>query len=61
MKTFTVLAFLTLPLTLITGIFGMNTHDTPLIGSRGDFWMVIGMMVLILIASVVYFNRKGWL
>jgi magnesium transporter len=61
MKTFTVLAFITLPLTLITGIFGMNTHFTPLLGTPNDFWIVIGMMAVVCVASVLYFNRKGWL
>ncbi|MDE1924790.1 MAG: CorA family divalent cation transporter [Patescibacteria group bacterium] len=61
MKTFTVLAFITLPLTLITGIFGMNTRYTPLICNAGDFWIVIGMMMVVGIGFVAYFIRKGWL
>lgn len=61
MKTLTIMAFVTFPLTLISSIFGMNTSWLPLIGVRGDFWMIVGMMGLLALAFFVYFKRKGWL
>jgi len=61
MKTFTVIAFLFLPLSFIASLFQMNTRYTPLLGTPGDFWIIVGMMTLIAAGFFVYFKRKGWL
>ncbi len=60
-KMFTILAFLTLPLTLITNLFAMNTRYTPIIGTPGDFWIILGGMLIIAACITLYFKRKGWL
>jgi magnesium transporter len=59
MKNLTIMAFITLPLTVITQIFGMNTAFLPLVGIPGDFWMVIGLMVAVALGFYVYFRAKG--
>jgi len=61
MKTLTVLAFIFLPLTFVSQIFGMNTVFTPLIGTPGDFWIVMGGMAILAALCFVYFKRKDWL
>ncbi|HEU4677127.1 MAG TPA: magnesium transporter CorA family protein [Candidatus Paceibacterota bacterium] len=61
MKIFTILAFTTFPLTLLSSLFGMNTDSTPIVGLRGDFWIIIGVMVLATISFFVYFRHKGWM
>jgi magnesium transporter len=61
MKTLTVLAFLFLPLTFITGLFGMNTTSDPVIGMHGDFWILAGMMVALAVCFFIYFKHKRWL
>lgn len=61
MKTLTVLAFLFLPLTFITGLFGMNTVNDPIIGSGGDFWILAGMMLALAVCFFIYFKHKRWL
>jgi magnesium transporter len=61
MKTFTILAFTTFPLTLIATIFSMDTRATPIVGLPYDFWMVIGIMALVTLVMFWYFKRKGWL
>jgi magnesium transporter len=56
---FTVYAALMLPLTFITGFFGMNFSDMPGIGS-GDGWLVaVAIMVGSLLVSVFVFWRAG--
>ncbi|MEK7134647.1 MAG: magnesium transporter CorA family protein [Patescibacteria group bacterium] len=60
-KTFTIMAFITLPLSLIAGLFGMNVEHTPLVGIPGDFFIVMGIMLGTLIALFVYFKRKHWM
>jgi magnesium transporter len=61
MKTFTVIAFLFLPLSFVASLFQMNTRSTPLVGTAGDFWIIIGFMALLAVGFFVYFKRKGWL
>ncbi len=61
MKKLTVMTFIILPLTLIAGIFGMNTTaDLLFIKSLPDFFMVLGIMVLAGIVMFIYFKNKKW-
>ncbi|MCK4918650.1 MAG: hypothetical protein KAS02_02615 [Candidatus Pacebacteria bacterium] len=60
MKIFTILAFVTFPLSLIASIFGMNTVGTPVIGINNDFWWVISGMVFITLLMFGFFKYKKW-
>lgn len=61
MKIFTIMAFVTFPLSLIASIFGMNTSSTPLLGLPNDFWIVIGIMFMISLAMFSFFKYKKWM
>lgn len=61
MKTLTIMAFITFPLTLVTGIFGMNTDSTPIVGQAGDFWFIFGGMLIATALMFMYFKFKKWL
>jgi len=61
MKTLTVVNFIILPLSVITGLFGMNVDSTPLSGNQYDFWIVVLLMILITFISTLIFKRKNWL
>jgi magnesium transporter len=61
MKLFTIMAFVTFPLTLFTSTFGMNTVATPVLGHPNDFWIIIGVMVSVAICFFAYFKYKKWL
>lgn len=61
MKIFTILAFVTFPLSLFASIFGMNTQNTPFVGSTYDFWIVIGLMGCATFFMFLFFRRKHWL
>jgi magnesium transporter len=60
MKQLTIIATIMMPLTLISGIFGMNVNfpgkDTALM-----FAVVMGSMTVIGIAMIVWFWRRDWL
>lgn len=60
MKTLTIMAFVTFPLTLISSVFGMNALSTPIIGMKGDFWYIIGIMVSGGVGLFAYFKHKKW-
>lgn len=61
MKIFTILAFVTFPLSLIASIFGMNTQDDPVVGRPYDFWIVLGIMAFATAMMFWYFKHKRWL
>lgn len=61
MKIFTILAFVTFPLSLIASIFGMNTSFLPIVGWSGDFWIVMGIMFIMSLAMFAYFKYKKWM
>lgn len=61
MKLFTILAFVTFPLSLFTSMFGMNTVNTPIIGGRYDFWIIVIIMSVITVLMFVYFRYKKWI
>ena len=63
MKQLTVIATVFLPLSFITGFFGMNFGYlvTSLIRAEWTFWAIgVGSMVATCIVLLVYFRRKGW-
>ncbi len=58
----TIMTSILLPITLITGIFGMNTSDEILfIRNTGDFLLVLVLMFVVGLAMVIYFKGKRWL
>src|SRR6266568_4970335 len=59
LRILTVFSVILLPLTLITGIFGMNVHF-PGFDSAWAFWTIAGVMLGTAIALIVFFRRKGW-
>jgi magnesium transporter len=61
MKRFTILAFTTLPLTLIASLFSMDTHYVPLVGLPGDWWIIIGLMATVTLCMFAFFKRRNWL
>ncbi len=62
LRTFTILTFVMLPLTLITGVFGMNTvNNLIFIRTIHDFYIVLGAMVLTGLCMFIYFRAKKWI
>jgi len=61
MKIIAIISFVTFPLSLIATIFGMNTHYLPIVGAPGDFWIVMGIMLTLMLFIFVYFKKKKWI
>ncbi len=59
MKWLTIIATFMLPLTLISGIFGMNV-EFPGFGGKIAFWVIIIAMILLSSLMLFYFKRRGW-
>ena len=61
MKFLTIIATIMLPLTLITGIFGMNFDSIPFLKSDFGFWLSVGLMVAIAVSMLSWFRYKKWI
>jgi magnesium transporter len=55
----TVFSVILLPLTLISGIFGMNVKF-PGYGTHAAFWVIVGLMVATIVGMVGFFRWKRW-
>jgi magnesium transporter len=60
MKTLTLISSIVLPLTFLTGIYGMNIL-LPLQDHVHAFWIIISIMVLLSVAMIIFFRRKKWM
>lgn len=64
MKVLTIIATIMLPLTLITGIYGMNFRFMPEIhtpwGEVFGYTFALLVMLLVGIVMLIYFKKKGW-
>jgi magnesium transporter len=60
LRLLTIISVTMLPLTLITGIFGMNVHF-PGFDTAAAFWAIVGAMVATLIGTLAFFRYKRWL
>ena len=62
MKVLTIIATLFMPLTVITGMWGMNVTIPHLPGgAEVQFWWVAGIMIVLSAGMLVYFRRRGWI
>lgn len=62
MKVLTIIATLFMPLTVITGMWGMNVPIPHLPGGADQqFWWVAGIMIVLSVGMLGYFRRRGWI
>lgn len=61
MKTLTVVAFIVLPMTLVSQIFSMGVGRLPLSDNPYAFYIILLFMILIGVLSYAYFRFKKWL
>jgi magnesium transporter len=61
MKVLTIVSTIMLPLTLISGIFGMNFGRMPLIAAPWGFWAAMGLMLAVGVAMYFFFKNRKWM
>jgi magnesium transporter len=59
-RVLTAFSVIILPLTLVASVWGMNVR-VPGQGSIHAFWIIVASMVVLLVALVLFFRRRGWL
>ncbi|HET9805665.1 MAG: magnesium transporter CorA family protein [Deltaproteobacteria bacterium] len=60
-RTLTVIATIVLPLTLITGIYGMNFEFMPELTSPFGYFYALGLIAAVGGGMIYYFRRKRWI
>jgi magnesium transporter len=60
LRVLTIFSVVLLPLTLISGIFGMNV-EFPGFDSTTAFWVIVALMVVVIVTMVGFFRHKRWL
>jgi magnesium transporter len=57
----TVVAFISLPLSIITSWFQIGAKATPIVGTPNDFWIIAGGEIILAMILYVFFKMKKWL
>jgi Mg2+ and Co2+ transporters len=60
MKVLTIISTVFIPLTFITGIYGMNFHFMPEIEEPWGYPAALSIMVVVVLSSVLFFKKKKW-
>jgi magnesium transporter len=61
MKILTITSVVMLPLSVISGIFGMNFANMPFLQSPYGFWATMGVMFLVSVGMLLLFKKRKWL
>ncbi|MEE4194743.1 MAG: magnesium/cobalt transporter CorA [Anaerolineae bacterium] len=61
MKVLTVVTSIFIPITFITGLYGMNFENMPELHWRWGYFAVLGVIALLVIGMLAYFRRRKWL
>jgi Mg2+ and Co2+ transporter CorA len=46
---------------LFAALFSMNTKGTPIVDHPHGFWIVFGIMAVIMLIMLRYFKKRDWL
>ena len=61
MKTLTIITVIALPLTVVTGFFGMNFEAIPGLHSKMGFWLAVTGMLMAVAGLLTLFWKKKWI
>ena len=56
----TVVSTISIPLTLLTGVYGMNFEYIPELSNRYGYFVLWGIMIVVTVGLLGVFRRKGW-
>lgn len=61
MKVLTIISTIFIPLSFITGLYGMNFEYIPELDWRFGYFMVWGISILLVVVMLVIFRKKKWI
>jgi len=60
-KVLTIFTVLFIPPTFLVGLWGMNFQSMPELGLEHGYFYALGLMLIVVLALVLFFRKKGWL
>jgi magnesium transporter len=61
MQTLTVVTTLFIPLSFLTGVYGMNFANMPELNWKYGYFALLSAMLCIAVLMLVHFRRRGWI
>lgn len=61
MKILAIISTIFMPLTFISGLYGMNFQNMPELTWKYGYFFVLGTMITLVICMIAYFKKKKWL
>jgi magnesium transporter len=61
MKVLTIVATMFIPLTFLAGIYGMNFTNMPELDFRYGYFILLGIMGVVIAGLILFFRHKKWL
>jgi magnesium transporter len=61
MKVLTLIATIFIPLTFVAGVYGMNFDYMPELRHPYGYFMVWGVMIVVVVVMLVYFRKRQWI
>ncbi|MFH1888921.1 MAG: magnesium/cobalt transporter CorA [Candidatus Omnitrophota bacterium] len=61
MKVLTIIATIFIPITFISGVYGMNFRYMPELNWHWAYFGALGLMLMVVITMLIYFKRKKWI
>ncbi|KRB55839.1 magnesium/cobalt transporter CorA [Flavobacterium sp. Root186] len=60
MKTLTIISAIFIPLTFIVGVYGMNFENMPELKTENGYFVVMGIMFMLVLGLIIYFKKRRW-
>ncbi|MEI6410521.1 MAG: magnesium/cobalt transporter CorA [Bacteroidota bacterium] len=61
MRLLTVISTIFIPLSFVAGVYGMNFDNMPELHTKHGYFIVLGIMFLLMIGMLGYFRTKKWI
>ncbi len=61
MKVLTIMTSIFIPLTFIAGVYGMNFTNMPELQHKYGYFVILGVMILVVLGMLYFLKRKKWL
>lgn len=60
MKILAIISTIFMPLSFITGLYGMNFEYMPELHAKDGYYITLGCMLILILSMIAYFKKKKW-